>query len=51
MGKDATPLKGEIVYGLIVILLGLVAYRVGAQLKRKPEGEGMALLPNGLRTP
>jgi len=39
MGKDATPLKGEIVYGLIVILLGLVCYRVGAQLKKKPAGE------------
>lgn len=40
MGKDAVPLKGEIVYGLIVILVGLGAYRVGAQLKKKPTEEG-----------
>lgn len=39
MGKDATPLKGEIVYGLLIILAGLVCYRVGAQFKKKPEGQ------------
>jgi len=38
MGNQKTALKGEIVYGLLVILAGLVCYRVGAQLKRKPEG-------------
>jgi len=46
--KDAVPLKGEIVYGLIVILVGLAAYRVGAQLKKKPteEGESRRIIPH-----
>jgi drug/metabolite transporter (DMT)-like permease len=39
MGKDYTPFKGASVYGLLVILAGLISYRVGALTKKKPEGE------------
>jgi len=39
MGKDMTPFKGEAVYGLAIILAGLISYRVGALRKKKPEGE------------
>jgi len=38
MGKNVTPFKGESVYGLLVILAGLISYRVGSLMKKKPEG-------------
>lgn len=39
MGKDVTPFSGESLYGLLIILGGLISYRVGSLMKKKPEGE------------
>jgi len=37
MGKDTTPFSGYSLGGLLVILAGLTAYRVGSLIKKKPE--------------
>jgi len=38
MGKDASPFSGYSLYGLLVILAGLISYRAGSLAKKKPEG-------------
>jgi len=38
MGKDAIPFSGYTLYGLLVILAGLISYRTGSLTKKKPEG-------------
>jgi len=38
MGKDTTPFSPYSLGGLMVILAGLIAYRVGSLTKKKPEG-------------
>jgi len=40
MGKDAQPFSGFSLYGLLVILSGLVAYRAGSLAKAPEAGEG-----------
>lgn len=39
MGKDAIKFKGASVYGLLVILVGLIAYRAGSLAKQPEDGE------------